>query len=516
MPLTDENKMYIEDKRIKFKIIAISSAIWTILAHGMALFNKYSYHDDVASFNSVGNTYSSGRWMLGVLGKIVNIITGSKHVSTPIPNGVLTVVCIAMIWYMISNALNIRSIILNIMACGILISFPSVTGIFGYMFTAPYYYFGALQGVLGVYIYYKYKNLTAWIVSSALLACSVGVYQANIPICLCTLLLFFLADIYNTDRDWKTFWKNVFSNILLCIIFMAEYFIVNRLFLKFLSISLLDYKGLNGFGKTNLKSYLFRIIVAYKQFLYPTDNIWGNMFPYAAKYYHIMLVIIMIILSIKLCLIVSKQNKNKAIQIMMVMLIFPLAAYFAYVMVDIEEVHALMMFGGAFTFILAVWVLDNLLVKSNIEILLKHAGTVLIGILLFLNIRFSNVCYLKAEILQSQTISYCTTLITQIKSTEGYTDETPVVYLNEYLKYDNNLLGADYLFDTITTFPYESNTTINDYVWYGTMQQWCGFSPILGDASIYEDNEEVKKMPCYPDDGSIRYIDGQIVVKFSE
>ena len=110
MPLTDENKMYIEDKRIKFKIIAISSAIWTILAHGMALFNKYSYHDDVASFNSVGNTYSSGRWMLGVLGKIVNIITGSKHVSTPIPNGVLTVVCIAMIWYMISNALNIRSI----------------------------------------------------------------------------------------------------------------------------------------------------------------------------------------------------------------------------------------------------------------------------------------------------------------------------------------------------------------------------------------------------------------------
>ncbi len=38
--------------------------------------------------------------------------------------------------------------------------------------------------------------------------------------------------------------------------------------------------------------------------------------------------------------------------------------------------------------------------------------------------------------MQTQGISYFTTLITQIKSTEGFTQNTPVVYINEYGKYD--------------------------------------------------------------------------------
>jgi len=30
------------------------------------------------------------------------------------------------------------------------------------------------------------------------------------------------------------------------------------------------------------------------------------------------------------------------------------------------------------------------------------------------------------------------------------------------------------------------------------------------------ENEEVKEMPCYPDDGAIRIIDGVVVVKLTD
>ena len=43
-----------EDKRSLF--ILICSLLWGFAAHGMAMLNKYSYHDDVPHFNWVGET----------------------------------------------------------------------------------------------------------------------------------------------------------------------------------------------------------------------------------------------------------------------------------------------------------------------------------------------------------------------------------------------------------------------------------------------------------------------------
>ena len=39
-----------------------------LLAQGMALLNKFSWHDDIFSLFLTGDTITSGRWMLHVLG----------------------------------------------------------------------------------------------------------------------------------------------------------------------------------------------------------------------------------------------------------------------------------------------------------------------------------------------------------------------------------------------------------------------------------------------------------------
>lgn len=43
------------------------------------------------------------------------------------------------------------------------------------------------------------------------------------------------------------------------------------------------------------------------------------------------------------------------------------------------------------------------------------------------------------------------------------------------------------------------------------MEFWCGFAPELGDAAEFDGNAEVASMPCYPDQGSIRCINGKLL-----
>ena len=130
------------------KTVLCSATFWGLLAHGMVLFNKYSFHDDARYFNDVGVTYKSGRWMLGILGSLSANLLGSKNYSLPVVNGTITILCIAAIVYLLADSLRIQSKPLVILLCGSMVTFPSVTGTFSYMFTAPYYYAASLLGVV--------------------------------------------------------------------------------------------------------------------------------------------------------------------------------------------------------------------------------------------------------------------------------------------------------------------------------------------------------------------------------
>ena len=130
--------------------------------------------------------------------------------------------------------------------------------------------------------------------------------------------------------------------------------------------------------------------------------------------------------------------------------------------------------------------------------------------------RFSNVTYVKANIIQERAIAYYTTLITRIQSMEGYSEESLVAYVNDR---QNRSLATV----TITEDLYQEfivpNTFLNDYSWKNFMQEWCGFLPQEVDSSKIgelEALEEVQNMPAYPNDGSIKMIDGVIVIKMGQ
>ena len=510
-------------KEKRFVLIMLSSFAWGIFAHGSALFNKFSYHDDAAWFNGVGETYGLGRWFLGFAGSTVPKLFGSRNYSTPVYCGLLTIAAIAVMVWLICKKLRIENRAILVALSGVCVCFPAVTNIFGYVFTAPYYYIGALLSVIGAFIFYGKKNVLSFIVCALFMALSVGLYQSNIAINLMTLLLFMLAEVYDSDMTWKEYIKLGAVNAALCASVMALYFVFNEITLKVLGLQMYDYKGVNSFGKTNISGYFYRVFTAYKRFLKPADfinynGVSANMFPGGIRYYHMILVAAVIVLIVML--LSSVKAKAKIAQLLILFAVSPLFAYFLYVMVAEEDAHGGMGFGEVFMFFVAAFVVtriqqgkeEEVAKRFSLQSVLRKASVVLIFVIAFMFARFANVCYLKAQIMQAEAVNYYNTLIARIQMTEGYTPETPVAYVEPRKKNDDTLMGTK-LFEPIYLPPYQGNSIINDFAWEETMELWCGFAPASGSVP---DAANVVEMPCYPAAGSVKMVDGTIVVKFSD
>lgn len=498
------------------KTILCSAAVWGLAAHGMMLFNKYSYHDDAYSFNTVGTTLESGRWMLHFLGGLAQKILGSKLYSLPLINGTITILCIAAIVYFLMDGLQIQAKFLTSLLCGFMIAFPAVTETLFFMFTAPYYYFASLMGVVGAWLFHQKKSVWSALICTVLMACSVGVYQSNISVCTCTLLLFMLDDIYHSNANWKNFWKNAFTNVAVCVGFMAEYLVVNNVVLKYSDKSLSDYQSIGSFGTTNFSNYIYRVLYAYKSFFNPDKYI----VPFHTRYVYILWSTATIAFVMLALWKIARQNLQKAQQFALIIAVYPLAACIIYVITDYWNIFARMNFGQSFSFVFLVWFAAHFSDTEKAESFLRKAALLLMSVLTAMYIIYSNICYLRAAVIQTQIITYCTTLITRIQSTDGYTDELPIVYFGEFSKgkYSykaQNMIGINDHFDSLGVPPWTGDL-LNDYAWKETMELWCGFAPELGDAAEFAGNAEVASMPCYPDQGSIRCIDGKIVVKFAD
>lgn len=502
-----------KEASIRIKICIISTFLWGILAHGIMLFNKISFHDDAGLFY-IGGTYPLGRWMLGVLESISEWFWGNTTCSLPLFNGAATLLFIAVSVAVLVELFEVKNKLAIVALSGTMAVFPAVTSTLGFMFTAPYYFLGTLFGVFGVALSCKAKKWYTYLAGIVLMGCAVGVYQANIPVCVCIILFYAIKKTAEKKHtDWKEFIILGIKSVVSCGGFMAVYFICNQIALRVTGSHLSDYQRINDMGQASVKTYLKRIFVAYREFFVPTDGTMGNMYPFSSNMAYKLFVLLLVILTVYLLYSYFRKEKWLGLQMAVFVVFVPLAVNFIYVMCDPNQVDGIMAYGEVMVFVYAVWLISRCMDGHRLVRRAGSATVILVCVLAVMLARFDNLCYLKAQYMQTQGISYFTTLITQIKSTEGFTQNTPVVYINEYGKYDYTTASIPE-FKEIKLTPFEHSSILNDYAWKITMKMWCDFDPTLEDASEYENLPEVQEMPCYPDTGSIHMMDGVLIVKF--
>lgn len=103
------------------------------MAHGFAFTNKLVVHDDVEYLFQKGADVSSGRWFLPILSAIF------PDFSMPWIYGIITIVLFALSACIIVQIFDVKNPVLKGLTGALIVSFSSLTGVFGYMFTSTSY-----------------------------------------------------------------------------------------------------------------------------------------------------------------------------------------------------------------------------------------------------------------------------------------------------------------------------------------------------------------------------------------
>lgn len=506
-------------------IAFISAMISGFIVHGFMFYNKISYLDDNTYYFGLGATYSSGRWGLGII-KEVQEWLGLQNYSMPVFNGFFSILWISVMAALIVRMLDMQNKICAALAGAYMVVFPTVASTFAYMFTAPYYFFSALLMVIAVYCVRKSK----YGMVPAILAFSfgMGIYQANIGVASTIFVLILICDAKKKD-----FLENIsvaircFISLVLGIIL---YFIFNHTFLNITQTELGDYQGISGMADMTLDNFLSGVFKGYKTWWHLTrwEIVGISNSELIRNLYAICLLLFLVTGVVYLYCVYRKKGIWNTLYTAVLFILVPLSLGVIFVMTASPNayVHTLMIYNLVFIPIYPLAILQNL--KSNnlqrfgkaLLNWLQNISVITIFVMFIFYFRLDNMAYLKANYQQECAASYYTVLISQIKSTENYSDKLPVLFLGSVDGQDLTI-HSPVEFEKIKIQGYHTN--MNNFIAYFAkaefLQLHCGYeyyTPSEADVLKIHTSEYVQKMPCYPKDGSIQVVDGIVVVKFSD
>ena len=181
-----------------------------------------------------------------------------------------------------------------------------------------------------------------------------------------------------------------------------------------------------------------------------------------------------------------------------------------------STIHTLMIYACFFTYVLYLCIAETgyRITQKNV---LKRITCVLLCCFIFINIQTANAGYVKKSTEQQSTLSVMTRVIDKIETTDGYKPgETPVVfigvpgdYTQEYEEFSNlsNSTGLVY---------HNAITVYNYYKPYFDIVLRTDIN--IADSETADEitlTDEAKAMPVFPAEGSVKVIDGTVVVKFT-
>lgn len=507
----DNQLQKIDWKRVE--IVFISVFVWGILAHGYMMFNKFSWGDDVTQMFFFGTTYELGRWMLEYLRRIF-IFFFEANCSQPFVNGIGSFACIALSTWMMSDLFNVKRKASLIALSGAMVVTPTVLGIFIFMMTSFAYMIGLLICVTGVWFACsKKKNIFRFFISAFLICCSIGVYQAWLPMAMSIFVLYFWVLVYQEEKiaGWKAYFLTGLYYAGICVASLILYLGINQYILDIKGIQMLQHAGMDSYGMVSISEYMTRIRYAYKMFFRPDRGFYPS---FISKVYKLLLLCCVIMVA-KLLYRSVRANVGAAIRLLLVTVLIPFAICFIYVLAG--DAYSLVLYPYTLVYLFFIWLLDNGMQNETIyKTWMQRCGIILVVGMCCWFCRYSNVTYMKAELLQSRAISYYTTMITRMQSIEGYSEEMPVAYVNAHQSLSLKTVTITPDFQGIPQVP---DTFLHDYSWEYFVQEWCGFSPEKVDSatlSELEKSEAIKAMPSYPNDGSIQIIDDVLVIKLAD
>lgn len=509
----ETNSVYKID--VRYILVIISTVIAGLIAHGFAMANFIGSKDALGVYDGLGNLSDSGRWGLELISLFVKFLFGGIILPIPYLNLILSIIFIVVGNIFIIKIIDIKNkIIIGLLSC-IMVTYPSFVHSALFIYVTPYYMFSLCLSIIAAWCF-TLCNLKSYIAAVGLIVFSLGIYQAYLPMTGVLILIYLVVEALN-NKNWKILVKRELTIFLAVLIAVAAYILISKAVCFVKGIELNKYKGISSMGSVSLTELLQRILRTYYYSIGFPFKTFQKINPNPLS--KLCIIIIYIVLMYKVISILTNKNINKInrILILATVLLFPICMNGIYIMVpDKETINTMMCYSTAGVFILALIIVCGGQIsnwKTNI-----WSQTTLIAsvVLIFEFLWYANGTYISIYNTINKTKNYYEILISRIESIQGYSEEIPISIIG--------ILESD---EFVSISGMEQFQLTNSLIGSRLSESWAlesylgrdfGFSPIWEDIDL--NNEENKRivdsMPTYPSYGSIKIVDGHIVIKGAE
>lgn len=402
-------------------------------------------------------------------------------------------------------------------------------------FIAPEYGFSFFFAMLATEHVIRGKSAVSSIVPAAvLLALSLGLYQTNLA-CFCLVLLaWFLVLLFRGEEGIKL--RCYIAKCLgSAVCGAALYWEILQIILKISGVAMANYQGGASISPLNmLKSLPQSIVKCYAQFwdYFFGDTVRHNVLQSFGVLYALAFLVVGAALVRRLAVVLRRKNAETAFYAVAAVLVMPLASVIFLLAASQATFYIPMAGGTALFFPVCFWLLDSARPASNTETSGKNkAGKVEKAALLLAaaGILYGSV-FMSAIDQQAmyegrKATKQIADLVASELVAEGYYDlpeKLPVMlvgrpsanplFRTHVIYWDAN----DYA--QVGLFKKENAATMR-YSWNAVFRDLTPMQLELCSDEVYDElirTEEIKRMPTFPEKGSMQEMDGVYVIKISE
>ncbi len=462
---------------------------------------------------------SLGRWGIEIVDRL-NFFIAIPTIST-----ISSILALAIATVFIVDLFDFKSKISVIFTSAIVVLTPTLTVTLIYVYTAFAYCFNFLISTLVIWFIYKFKYKKIGLVLATLcFMFSLSIYQSYIGISIGLCVMISVIHLLKGEKSIKEILLNILKTACCVILGGILYYIATMIILKSSNLVISAYKGAQNISiigiLTGLKTTILQTYNDFFAFFLKDTIIYNT--NYRREIMYGLFFIVFAIATIISLIAIKEENKKLKIARIVLAVLFTLVIPIALNIIDVLIVGTQM-----YSLTTAQMILIIPFAFAIFEIINK--GTILkwIAILSCIFIMGTyyiadNTSYASLKLTYNQAYSTIMRVMDRIETTEGYYEGFPIVFggIIGDLNYPRTSALYTYAVDPIFRSPAFHGTYSGAIgTWVSFIRIFYGIDVPVVSAETYAEvvtSDEFKEMGIFPDEDSVKIIDGKIVVKFME
>ncbi len=490
-----------------FKTGFLSAIIIGTVTHLFNFTNILVNHDSMMTFSYSKDYLFMGRWAAETLAKL------GTHLQLPVIQGFLSILALSVAAGITVYLLSFSSFSSVVLAAGFMAVYPTVTTSLAYC--NEWFLEAALFAAAGALCVKQFR--WGWIPALPLLAIAMGLYQSYISLAI-GLLLFDCVLRLLEQENITDVAKRGIRYILTLLGSMALYYAILLLCLHITGTELLTgFKGLDTMGFQSIGLYLRSIPQAYRDFL---TFFWKA--AYLLKpllYAQRLLMILALLAGVYLCFSRNLWKRPAALALTAIgVLIIPPALSVTSIL-STEALYMNVLYPYVLYYVFCIKLLE--MAARSIKNGWVGFGVQAVSMLLCLALAWGTICvdnmaYYRMRLCYDHSVALANRVFGHIESMEEYTRDTPVAFVGTP---DSTVSGSFSSFGLDSLVGTALPSLIGNYATHWFFIRIAGIDYRIAGAeerTLITESGILDTMPNYPEQGSIIYWNGIVIVKFKD